>query len=74
MFIVVRVYGTDTDRKGVSMDGFMIITEILVVIWLYYITCFALVLIVDELVYRIDRKHREREKREKETAEWKRKK
>ena len=56
------------------MDGLMLIVEILAVIWLFGISWLALVVIADELAYRIDRRRREREKREKEAAEWKRKK
>ena len=56
------------------MDGLMLIVEILAVIWLFGISWLALVVIADELAYRIDRRRREREKREKEATEWKRKK
>ena len=56
------------------MDGLMLIVEILAVIWLFCVGCFALVVMMDEVAYRMDRRHREREKREKEAAEWKQKK
>ena len=54
-----------------SMDGFMLVMAILAALWLFCVGCFTLVLLMDEVAYRMDRRRREREK---ETAEWKRKK
>ena len=56
------------------MDGFMLVMAILAALWLFCSGCFVLVLMMDEVAYRMDRRRREREKREKESAEWKRKK
>lgn len=56
------------------MDGFMLVMAILAALWLFCVGCFALVLMMDEVAYRMDRRRQEREKREKESAGWKRKK
>ncbi len=56
------------------MDGLMLLLEILEALWLFCAGCFALVLLMDEAAYRMERRRQEREKREKEAAEWKRKK
>ena len=56
------------------MDGFMLVMAILAALWLFCVGCFALVVMMDEAAYRIDRRRRERERRGKEAAEWKRKK
>lgn len=53
------------------MDGFMLVLAILAALWLFCVGCFALVVLMDEVAYRMDRRRREREK---EAAEWKRKK
>ena len=56
------------------MDGFMLIMAIPAALWLFCVGCFALVVMMDEVAYRMDRRRQGREKREKEAAEWKRKK